>query len=131
MPADWKPHRYTSVAPYLIVAGAAREIEFMKVAFDAVEARRFDGPDDTVMHAEVRIDDTIVMVGDAGGDWEPVPGVVHLYVSDVDATFRRALDAGGTSIQEPARRDGDPDRRGGVTSPGGTQWWIGTQVEGV
>lgn len=79
------------------------------------------------MHAEVRIDDTVVMLADATADWPPVPSYVHVYVPDVDATYRRALEAGATSVQEPVQKD-DEDRRGGVRDAGGTTWWIATRV---
>lgn len=127
MSPPWKPEGYTSVAPYLVVEDAQREIDFMNAAFGAVSLRRFDMPDGSIMHAEVRIDDTVVMLGEAGGDQKPVPAMIHLYVEDVDATWRRALDAGASAVREPERREDDPDRRGGVRSPGGVEWWIGTQ----
>jgi uncharacterized glyoxalase superfamily protein PhnB len=123
----YKPAGYTSVSPYLIVAGAARVVEFLKEAFDATELRRFDMPDGTIMHVEVRIDDSVVMMGDAGGPWQPAPAHVHVYVRDVDETYRRALAAGGVSVQEPQQRAGDSDKRGGVKDPAGNTWWIGTQ----
>jgi uncharacterized glyoxalase superfamily protein PhnB len=85
-------------------------------------------PDGTIMHAEVRIDDTVVMMGDAGGSWPPAPAHVHVYVRDVDDAHRRALAAGGVSVQEPRQRSGDPDKRGGVKDPGGNTWWISTQL---
>jgi PhnB protein len=129
MSISWKPAGYASVSPYLVVSGAQRVVEFLKQTFDATELRRYDMPDGTIMHAEVRIDDTVVMVGDAGGKWQPVPAFIHVYVPDVDATYRRALAAGGVSLQEPQRREGDPDRRGGVRDPGGNSWWIATQIE--
>jgi len=81
------------------------------------------------MHVEVRIDDTVVMLADGGGAWPPFPVYLHVYVDDVDATYRRALEAGGVSAQEPSRKEGDPDRRGGVKDPAGNTWWIATQVE--
>jgi uncharacterized glyoxalase superfamily protein PhnB len=81
-----------------------------------------------MVHAEVRIDDTVVMIADAAESWPPVPSHVHVYVADVDTTYRRALEAGATSVQEPAKKE-DPDRRGGVKDAGGTTWWIGTKVE--
>jgi uncharacterized glyoxalase superfamily protein PhnB len=80
------------------------------------------------MHAEVRIDDTVVMIADGGGAWPAFPSWLHVYVPDVDATYRRALAAGGVSVQEPKAREGDPDRRGGVKDPGGNTWWVSTQV---
>lgn len=122
------PEGYSVVSPYLIVAGAAEEIDFLEAVFDAERLRRYDMPDGSVMHAEVRIGDTVVMLGDAGGDWPPVPCHVHVYVQDVDATFRRALDAGGVPVQEPAQKEAQDDRRGGVRSPGGNTWWIATRV---
>lgn len=62
MSGSHKPRGYTTVSPYLIVDGASRTIEFLTAAFDAVELRRFPGPDGTIMHAEVRIDDSVVML---------------------------------------------------------------------
>lgn len=122
-----KPEGYTSVAPYLIVDGAARTIDFLVRVFGAEELRRFASPDGGVMHAEVRIDDTVVMVADGGGDWPPIPANVHVYVPDVDDVYRRALEAGAASVQEPVKKD-DEDRRGGVRDAGGTTWWIATRV---
>ena len=90
----YKPEGYSTVSPYLIAAGAQRVIDFLKNAFGARELRRYDMPDGSIMHAEVRIGDTVVMIGDAGENWPPVPAHLHVYVDDVDATYRRALDAG-------------------------------------
>ncbi len=121
-----KPDGYTSVAPYLVVDGASRTIDFLTRVFDAEELRRFPGEDGRVMHAEVRIDDTVVMLADGTAGWGPVASHVHVYVPDVNATYRRALDAGAESVQEPVRK-GDEDRRGGVRDAGGTTWWIATR----
>jgi uncharacterized glyoxalase superfamily protein PhnB len=128
MPAPWKPDGYPSVSPYLVVAGASTLMDFLERAFGATRLRRFDRPDGSVMHAEVRIGDSVVMVGDGGESWPPVPASLHVYVEDVDAVYARALAAGGVALQEPTRKDGDPDRRGGVRDPAGNSWWIATQV---
>ena len=96
----YKPDGYTSVAPYLIVSGAAKTIAFLERAFDAVEIRRFPGPHGSIMHAEVRLDDTVVMLADGVEDWPPVAAHVHVYVPDVDAAYRRALEAGATCRAE-------------------------------
>lgn len=125
---DYRPRGYNTLSPYLIVDGAEREMEFMEKAFGAERLRRFDTPDGSVLHAEMRVGDTVVMLGDAAGEWKPVPCHMHMYVEDVDAVYRRALEAGGESVQEPVRKDDDPDRRGGVLSPGGNTWWIATQT---
>lgn len=125
----YKPDGFPSASPYLIVDGAARTIDFLVRALDAVELLRIPAPNGGVLHASVRIDDSVVMLSDgAPPDWAPVPAHVHVYVRDVDETYRRALAAGATSVQEPRKKD-DADKRGGVRDPGGTTWWIATQVE--
>lgn len=80
-----------------------------------------------IVHAEVRIEDTVVMIADGVEAWPPVSCHVHVYVSDVDAIYRRALEAGATSVQEPVKKE-DEDKRGGVKDAGGTTWWIATRV---
>jgi uncharacterized glyoxalase superfamily protein PhnB len=98
-------------------------------AFDGVELRQFPAPDgsDRLMHAEVRIDDTVIMMGDAAPGWPPVAAHVHIYVPDVDAAYRRALAAGAESVQEPVQKS-DDDKRGGVKDASGVTWWIATKV---
>ena len=127
MNQSYKPEGYSSVAVYIMENGAQRVIEFVKQTFDAAELRRYDNSDGSIMHAEVRIDDTVVMLADAGGDVPGFPVWLHVYVPDVDATYQRALAAGGVSVQEP-QQQGDPDRRGGVKDPAGNTWWIATQL---
>ncbi len=122
-----KPENYNSVSPYLIVDGAGATIEFLKRVFSAVELRRFPDPSGRLLHSEVRLDDTVVMIADGGEGWPPVPSYVHIYVPDVDATYRAALEAGATSVQEPVQK-GDEDKRGGIKDAGGTTWWIATRV---
>jgi PhnB protein len=128
MSASWKPEGYTSVSVYMMIDGAQRVIDFLKKAFDATDLRRFDTPEGKIAHAEVRIGDTVVMMADAIGGFPAFPVWLHVYVPDVDATYKKALAAGGKTVQEPARKEGDPDRRGGVTDPCGNTWWISTQV---
>lgn len=128
MPQAYKPSGYNSVSPYLVVADANATIDFLQKAFDAVEIRRFAGPDGRVMHAEVRIDDTVLMLADGSPGWPAIPAHVHVYVADVDESYRRALAAGGFSVQEPVKKE-DADRRGGVRDAGGSTWWIATLVD--
>lgn len=127
MHATHKPTGYTSVAPYLIVNGAAGTIEFLKQVFGAEELRVFRTEGGGIMHGEVRIDDTVVMVADAAEGWPALASHVHVYVADVDDTWRRALAAGAESVQEPVKKD-DEDKRGGIKDAGGTTWWIATRV---
>jgi PhnB protein len=116
------------VSPYLIVAGAQRVVDFLRRAFDGQKLRRFERPDGAIIHTEVRIGDTIVMLADAGEGWPPIQAHLHVYVENVDATYGRALDAGAEPVQPPERKADDPDRRGGVRDPAGNGWWIATQV---
>lgn len=128
MSISYKPKDYSTVSPYLIVDGANGTIDFLKHVFGAVELRRFPDATGKIMHAEVRIDDTVVMIADGGEGWPPVPSHVHIYVPDVDATYKRAMEAGATSVQEPVKKE-DEDKRSGVKDAGGTTWWIATKVE--
>jgi PhnB protein len=124
---SYKPQGYTSVAPYLVVRDAARTIEFLQKTFGALELTRYPDPKGGVLHAEVRIDDTVVMLADGNDQWPPIAANVHVYVPEVDEVYQRALENGATSVQAPVQKD-DPDKRGGVTDPGGTTWWIATCV---
>lgn len=127
MASSHKPSGYTSVSPYLIVNGAQRTLEFMKEVLGAVELRKFPDGEGRLVHAEVRIDDSVVMLADANADWPALNAHVHVYVPDVDATYQRALAAGATSVQEPVKKQ-DEDKRGGVRDAGGTTFWISTRV---
>jgi uncharacterized glyoxalase superfamily protein PhnB len=122
------PPGYSTVSPYLIVDDAAGTIAFLEAVLGAVELRRFANADGRVMHAEVRLGEAVIMLADAGKGWPAVPAHVHVYVPDVDAAYGLALDAGATTVQEPAK-GADEDRRAGVIDPGGTTWWIATRVE--
>lgn len=125
---DYKPQGYSSVSAYVVADGAQGVIDFLGEAFGARQTRRFDNPDGSIMHAEVQIDDTVVMIADGGVDHPAFSVWLHVYVPDVDATYRRALEAGGLSVEEPSQRENDPDRRAGVKDPAGNTWWIATQI---
>src|SRR4051794_37386167 len=91
------PDQYHTVTPYLLGPGTLKLIEFLKQAFGATEAERVMGRDDVVMHAEVRIGDSPIMMSDGGGDWKPMPTVPSLFVPDADDVYTRALAAGAVS----------------------------------
>lgn len=128
MSASYKPDNYSTVSPYLIVDGAGQTIEFLKRVFGAVELRRFPDEAGKLIHAEVRIEDTVIMLADPATDWQPVASHVHIYVEDVDTVYQRALEAGAESVQEPVKKE-DEDKRGGVKDAGGTTWLISTKME--
>jgi PhnB protein len=125
---NYKPSDSSTVSPYLIVDGANKAIGFLKEVFGAVEVRRFPDAEGKLRHAEVRIDDSVIMVADGAPGWPPIQAHVHIYVRNVDATYRRALEAGAVSVQEPVKKE-DEDKRGGVKDAGGTTWWIATKME--
>jgi PhnB protein len=128
MSTDFKPAGYNSVSPYLIVSGAAKTLQFLTEVFGAEEIRRFPTPDGRIMHSEIRLDDTVIMIADPAENWPPMPTHVHVYVPDVDAVYQKALKAGAESVQEPVKKQ-DADKRGGFKDAGGTTWWIATKVE--
>ena len=128
MTTPWKPAGYSTISPYLIAESAQRVIDFLSAALGATHLRRYENPDGSIMHAEVRIGDTVVMIGEAGGQWPGVPCHLHVYVEDVDETYRKAVEAGGIPVREPEQRKDDPDRRGGVKDPAGNTWWFATQL---
>jgi PhnB protein len=128
MESSYKPEGYNSVSPYLVVNGAAATIAFLVEVFGAVKLRQIPNDEGKLIHAEVRIDDTVVMIADGEDGWEAMPAHVHIYVSDVDATYLNAIAAGAISVQTPIKKE-DEDKRGGVKDAGGTTWWIATKVE--
>ena len=124
------PDGYHALTPYLIVEGVAQLLEFLKRAFGAEEVRRTALPDGTVVHAEVRIEGSALMMGEARGEFPPMPGSIFFYVRDADAVYRRALEAGAVSLMEPADQF-HGDRLGGVKDPAGNQGWIATHIGDV
>jgi PhnB protein len=123
------PEGQSTVSPYLIVAGAAELIDFMKHTFGAQEVLRMARPDGAVGHAEVRIGDSNLMVAEASPPQvEVMTAMIHVYVDDADAVYKRALAAGATSMREPADQFYG-DRTGGVKDAFGNQWWMATRKE--
>ncbi|MGH2355525.1 MAG: VOC family protein [Chloroflexota bacterium] len=132
------PEGYHSLTPDIVVRGAAEAIEFYKRAFGAQELARMPTPDGKlVLHAELKIGDSVLMLSDEfpemGGCRAPealggTTMALHLYVEDVDTVFQRALDA-GAQVSMPLENMFWGDRYGKVTDPFGHQWSIATHVE--
>lgn len=125
----FKPENYNSLSPYFIINGAQKLIDLLTHVFRAEEVRRYDTEDGKIMHAEVRIDDSIVMISDSSEQYPPNQLLVHLYVPDVDDAFRKAVEYGCEALEKPKSREGDPDRRGMFKDFGGNVWAIGTQKD--
>lgn len=124
------PEGYHTLTPFLMVKGAARNIEFIKNAFGAKERSIHKAPDGTIMHAELEIGDSVLMMSEATEKYPPMPSSLYLYVEDVDAVYNKAIRAGGISLREPTD-EFYGDRSSGVSDPGGNQWWIATHIEEV
>ncbi|HVT43825.1 MAG TPA: VOC family protein [Thermoanaerobaculia bacterium] len=118
-----------TVRPYFIVDGADHLIAFLEQAFDAEVLVRVPAPRGTVMHAAVRVGDSIVEMGDAGGQWKPLAAPLHVYIDDVDEAYRRAIAAGATSLYEPMDQPYG-DREAGVVDRFGIEWFLATHLEG-
>ncbi len=129
------PDKYHSITPSLVVDGAAKAIEFYKTAFGAVELGRAPGPGGKIMHAEIRIGDSVVMLTDTfpefGGSCsapnlkEGSPVTLHIYVDDADALFKKAT-AAGAKVKMPMMDAFWGDRYGRLTDPFGHEWSIAT-----
>jgi PhnB protein len=132
------PDGYHSVTPYLILREAARAIEFYKRAFGAEEVGRLDGPGGKVMHAEITIGDSRVMMADEFPDMgfvgpQGLGGTsvsLHIYVEDVDRSFTRALAAGAKEVR-PLKDEFYGDRSGTLIDPYGHVWTMASRKEDV
>jgi PhnB protein len=125
---DPKPAGYHSITPYLQVNGAARLIDFLKRAFDAEEIMRVDNPDGTIAHAQMKVAGSMVELADASDRFKPNPTAIWLFVRDTDAVYRRALDAGATSMHPPMDQDYG-NREASVKDPFGNHWYIATPLK--
>ena len=124
------PEGFRSVTPSFHPRGAAQMIDFLKAAFGADELARYAAPDGSIVHAQVRIGDSMLEMGEAHGSYQPMPSAMYLYVADVDTTYKRALEAGATSLQPPADQPYG-DRNANVRDPFGTTWYIATHIKDV
>jgi PhnB protein len=138
MSHTYKSAGYTTLSPYLIVRGAAEAIAFYQAAFNSVERMRLEMPGGLIGHAEIQIDDAVVMLSEempGMGFVSPLtlngtPVVMSLYVADVDAQFAQAISAGGTVVQAVETKFYG-DRAGTLRDPFGHLWTLMTHVEDV
>lgn len=134
--ANNPPKGYHSVTPAIIVRDAAKAIDLYKEAFGAEELDRMEGPDGSIMHAEIRIGDSRIMLGEENPAWGTkspqtlggVHGSLHIYVDDADAALARAV-AAGCEVRAPMEDAFWGDRYGKVTDPFGHEWGIATRVK--
>jgi uncharacterized glyoxalase superfamily protein PhnB len=113
---------YRTVTPYLVVKDGDAELKFLEAAFGAKQKFCERRPDNTVMHAEVTIGDSLIMLGQSNDQYRARAASFFLWVDDADETYAKALAAGATS--ESPVGDKPYGRSGGVTDSNGQTWWM-------
>ena len=134
------PDGYEAAIPYLSVLNAAGAIEFYKRAFGAAGLSRMTGPDGRIGHAEIKIGKALIMLADEHPELDfrspkslgvaRSPVGIHLYVDDVDAVYKRAIEAGATPLREPADQFYG-DRNAQLQDPSGHVWYLSTHKEDI
>lgn len=124
---SFKPAGYNSVSPYLLMQDADKLIDFVERVFGGRIMRRFDRQDGRILHAEIKLADTIIMFAEANADYPAMPILLHVYVTDVDAVYARALAYGCEGRTKPTKKEGEIDKRGLFTDFAGNMWSITTQ----
>ena len=131
MAAKPVPDGYHTVTPYLTVRDAPKVIEFLQQAFGAkISHEPIKRPDGTIMHAQVTVGDSPIMIGEESEMAKPTTSSLYLYVPDVDSVYQRAVKAGGNTVMEPTDMFYG-DRSGAVKDPSGNSWFIATHKEDV
>jgi uncharacterized glyoxalase superfamily protein PhnB len=125
----YKPEGFSSLTPFIAVNNAQKVLDFVKRAFDAEEVFTLRNDDGTIQHAQIRIGDSMLLLGDAMGKSES-PAMIYHYVADCDCHYERGLGAGASSIQEPTDQFYG-DRNAGLKDPCGNIWWIATYKEAL
>jgi PhnB protein len=120
------PDGYQQVMPYLIVKDAASFLDFTKNVFGAKEKMKVMRDEHTVMHAEIKIGDSVIMFADATSQFGPRPAGLFVYVEDADEAYNRAIAQGATSVMPMT--DQEYGRSGGVADPFGNIWWPTTPL---
>ena len=127
---SYVPKGLNNVNVYMHPLRGEPVIQFLKKAFGAEELARYASPDGVIHHAELRVGSSVVELGEAHGQYQPLSSMFYLYVPDCDALYWRALEAGATSIAEPTNHPYG-DRSGAVQDVFGNQWYIATHIKDV
>jgi uncharacterized glyoxalase superfamily protein PhnB len=124
----YTPEGLRNVNLYFHPVNSPQFMEFLDRAFGAVEVVRYADPNGRILHAKVRLGDTVIEMGDAHGPFQPMPTTIYMYVDHVDSAYQRALAAGATMISEPADQPYG-DRNAGVIDPIGNTWYLATHIK--
>jgi uncharacterized glyoxalase superfamily protein PhnB len=123
------PQGFHSITPFISVNNAEKVVEFLH-KLGAEEKYAFRGPDGELWHCQMQFGDSMIMIGDPMDKHPSMPSMLYIYVPDADALYKKAVQAGGVSVQEPTDQFYG-DRSGGVTDPCGNVWWFATHKEDV
>ena len=118
---------YRTVTPYLVVADGDAEIKFLENAFGATGKVCERRPDGSLMHAEIRVGDSLIMIGQASEQWRAKGSSLYVWIPNVDEVYAKALAAGATSESEPEDKPYG-HRNAGVVDANGITWWLGSPV---
>ncbi len=121
------PDGYHTVTPYIVVQDPPGLIDYIASALDGKERLRMADEDGAIMHAEVEIGDSVVMIGGASDEFPPKTAMLYIYTPDVDALYKQAMQAGGESLREPEDQ-AYSDRSAAVRDAWGNEWWLATQI---
>ena len=124
------PKGFHSITPYLFAEHAQKLVDFLKEAFGAKQTNRITLPGGRLMHTEVKIGDSYLMMGEPTGELGPMQCSIYLYVEDCDNVYKRAIKAGGIPVMEPTNM-GTGERYGGLKDPAGNIWWVATHIKDV
>lgn len=119
---DFKPDGYPAISPYAVLDDPKASLSFIEGVFGGKRLRIIEDDEGRIRHAEIRIGETVLMMGQSSAEWPSTDTFLHFYIPDVDDIWQRALSMGATGVQKPMDRDGD--YRGGFRDPGGLTWWI-------
>ncbi len=122
----FQPEGYSSVTPNLAIRKADNLASFLKKIFNATEHRLWREEDGSFVHGEFHIGDSMIMIGDVKDRFDPFPGMLYVYVPDVDATYKKAMSEGATSVEEPADQEYG-DRRAAFSDPAGNKWYVASR----
>jgi uncharacterized glyoxalase superfamily protein PhnB len=124
------PKGFHTVTPYLMVNDARGLIEFIERAFDGKTTAIMKNDEGKIMHSTIQLGDSLIMVAETMERAHPMPAMLYLYVDDVDAMYRQALEANGTSLREPVD-EFYGDRSAGIKDEWNNQWWLAKHIEDV
>ncbi len=128
MNAAYKPENYNSLSPYLIADNAQQLVDLLKTIFGAVQLRRYEDKNGRIMHLELRLNDSVIMISNSTSEYPANQTMLHFYVPDVLKTFELAVANGCEIISRPVNKPGDPDTRGAFYDCAGNYWAIATQT---